>query len=58
MYDYWNNRANRLKVDIEHIKRQEKLTSDPEELLHLKQLKQTLTAELMIALEALDKFSA
>ena len=58
MYDYWNNRATRLKVDIEHVKRQIKAAREYEEAEYLKELKQKLTEELMIALEALDKFSA
>ena len=58
MYDYWNKRATRLKVDIEHVKRQQRSARDPEEIEHLKDLRAKLTEELMIALEALDKFVA
>ena len=58
MHDYWHNRATRLKVDIEHVKRQQQNTKDAEELAHLKALRGKLTEELMIALEAIEQFSA
>ena len=54
--EYWHNRATRLKVDIDHVKRQLVHAKETEEITHLKQLKSKLTEELMIALEAVEQF--
>jgi len=58
MLEYWMTRADQLKIDIDHVKQQIKAAREYEEAEYLKELKQKLTDELMIALEAVDKFKA
>ena len=56
MLEYWSKRANQMKIDIEHVKRQMRSAREVEEVEHLKELKEKLTEELMIALEAVENF--
>ena len=56
MLEYWSKRADQMRIDIEHVKRQMRSAREEEEVEHLKELKEKLTEELMIAIEAVENF--
>jgi HAMP domain-containing protein len=54
--NYWTTRAQRVKLDLDHIKDQINKAQPNDDVSELKKLKQTLAKELEIAYEALEKF--
>lgn len=56
MKNYWVTRANRVKMDLDHVKEQINKAKPGADLEQLKSIKQVLAKELEIAYEAIDKF--
>ncbi len=55
--EYWQNKADRFKLDIQHVNEEMGSTSDPAKLHGLRKLKQMMVNEIMICMEAVEKFS-
>lgn len=57
MFEYWNNRKNKLQTDLDHIKRNMKITRDLEEKEHLQDVYVQVYEELEVAKAACLKFA-
>lgn len=54
--EYWQNKAERFKMDIQHVN-EEMQKADPVKQHGLRKLKQMMVNEMMVCMEAVDKFS-
>lgn len=57
MFEYWNNRKNKLQMDLEHVKRNMKHAKDLEEKEHLQDVYAQVYDELELAKQACLKFA-
>lgn len=55
--EFWQDKANGFKMDVEHIKELIASETDSGELASLRQKKEWLVNEMMICLEGVEKFS-
>lgn len=54
--EYWQNKLDGFKLDISHIN-QELESADPKKAIGLRRLKQMMVNEMMVCMEAVEKFS-
>ena len=57
MFEYWNNRKNKLQMDLDHVKRNMKIAKDLEEKEHLQDVYAQVYDELEVAKAACLQFA-